>query len=502
MTVSDYQVVIGLEVHCQLLTRTKMFSPCAYEPGAGAGSLDIEPNALTDPYTWGMPGTLPVPNRAAVDCALRLALALGCAIERTSRWARKHYFYPDLPKGYQITQSDRPYALGGGVEIPVPSDDDPLATRTIRLERIHMEEDAGKNTHVGGEAVSLVDLSRAGAALVEIVSRPDLRSATEAADYVRELRTVVRYLGICDANMEQGTLRCDANVSLNRPGAPLGTRCEIKNLNSFKFLEAAILAEIRRQADLLDRGQTVVQSTMSYDPGRDRTSIMRTKEDAADYRYFPEPDLPTLTIDEAWIADARARLPELPWARRRRLVDELGLSAYDAGVLSAEIELGDYFARCLGALPPGSAKTACNWITGDLLKLVRGHDHAIATCPVTPEALAELIALVEADTISGRAGKQVLEACYDAGRDGPTPTALVEQLGLRQVSDADAIAALVGEVVDAHPEQLAQLLAGKTKVRGFFVGQVMRASKGQANPKRVNEALDALLAERRQRGDA
>lgn len=497
MAVADYEVVIGLEVHCQLSTETKMFTDCAYHVGA-------EPNALTDAYSWGLPGTLPVPNQRAVEYALRLGLALGCAIRPVSRWARKHYFYPDLPKGYQITQSDLPYAQGGAVEIPDRSaaDSEGFATKTVRLHHIHMEEDAGKNTHGshGSEGLSLVDYNRAGAPLVEIVSEPDLRSAVEAADYMRELRQLVRTLGISEANMEEGTLRCDANVSLRRRelagSETYGTRCEIKNLNSFKFLEAAILAEIRRQADLLDRGEAVVQSTLSYDTARDQTKIMRTKEAAADYRYFPEPDMPALRISKAMLEAAKAAIPELPWARRRRLLS-LGLSTYDAGVLSAEQGLAAYFDDTLAALKPGkegTAKLACNWITGDLLKLVNGHGHAIEDCPVTPSWLAELIALVEDGTISRRAGKEVLDKSYAEAR---SPAAIVERDGYRQVSDTGAIEAMVREVVAANPKQLAQLLGGKDKLRGFFVGQVMKRSKGQANPKVVQEVLATVLAEHR-----
>jgi aspartyl-tRNA(Asn)/glutamyl-tRNA(Gln) amidotransferase subunit B len=477
MAVSDYEVVIGLEVHCQLATKTKMFTPCAY-------AIGVEPNTQIDAYTLGLPGTLPVPNREAVEFALRLALAVCCDVQASSRFARKHYFYPDLPKGYQITQSDQPYARGGCIEIP---------GRRIPLQRIHIEEDAGKNVHADAD-VSLIDYNRAGAPLVEIVSLPELRSASEAADYMRELRTIVRYLGISEANMEEGTLRCDANVSLRRKGeTTLGTRCEIKNLNSFKFLEAAIEAEIRRQAELLDRGEAIVQSTLSYDPGRDRTKIMRSKEEAADYRYFPEPDMPPLLIDEAMIAAAKAKLPELPGERRRRLV-ELGLSAYDAGVLTAERDLCDYFDATLALRSPDAAKTVCNWVTGELLRLLNASGKPIAQCPVSPAALAELLALLDSAAISGRAAKEVLDKAF---AEGLSPAAIVERDGYRQVSDHDAIGALVREVVARNPTQLEQLLAGKDKVRGFFVGQVMRESKGQANPQIVNEVLEQILAERK-----
>ncbi|MCA9682524.1 MAG: Asp-tRNA(Asn)/Glu-tRNA(Gln) amidotransferase subunit GatB [Myxococcales bacterium] len=478
MAISDYEVVIGLEVHCQLDTASKMFSACGYAIGA-------EANTRTDPYTWGLPGTLPVPNRRAVDHALRLALAMGCEVQAVSRWARKHYFYPDLPKGYQITQADQPYARGGSLEIP---------GKRIHLQRIHMEEDAGKNTHDASPEHSLVDYNRAGAPLVEIVSEPELRSAAEAADYMRELRTLVRYLGISEANMEEGTLRCDANVSLRRrDGDPdvLGVRCEIKNLNSFKFLEAAINAEIRRQTDLLDRGEAVVQSTLSYDPSRDRTKVMRSKEEAADYRYFPEPDMPPLRVDVDTLDRLRAELPELPGARRRRLVG-LGLSDYDAGVLCAERELADYFDGTLAALGQEHAKEVSNWISGEILRLLNSHRDEIARCPIDPAALAALIALVQSGAISRRTGKEVLDKAYD---EGLSPAQIVERDGLRQVSDSGAIEAMVREVMDQNPAQVQQLRDGKDKVRGFFVGQVMRKSRGQANPQLVQEALDKLLAE-------
>ena len=480
----DYEIVIGLEVHCQLRTATKMFCACEYSVGG-------EPNTQIDAYTLGLPGTLPVPNRAAVDAALRLALALGCEVQPRSRWARKHYFYPDLPKGYQITQADQPYALGGAVEIPDRSQpDDALASKSIPLQRIHIEEDAGKNSHVGDR--SLIDFNRAGAPLVEIVSLPVLRSAAEAADYMRELRTMVRYLGISEANMEEGTLRCDANVSLRPRGAEqLGVRCEIKNLNSFRFLESAIEAEVRRQLDLLARGEPIVQSTLGYEPERDRITVMRVKESSADYRYFPEPDMPPLQIDAAWIDRVRAELPELPWARRRRLAT-LGLSAYDIGVLTAERDLAEYFDAALASEAVG-AKPICNWLTSGLLALLHGSDRSISDCPVPPAALARLVALVEADTISGRAGKEVLERMFRTPELGPEQ--IVEQGGYRQVSDLDAITAMLREVVARHPDEFEQLRAGKDKLRGFFVGQVMRVSDGKANPQLVQQAIDALLRE-------
>jgi aspartyl-tRNA(Asn)/glutamyl-tRNA(Gln) amidotransferase subunit B len=487
---SDYEIVIGLEVHCQLRTATKMFCACGYS--ATSNRVASEPNTQIDAYTLALPGTLPVPNRAAVEAALRLALALGCEVQSRSRWARKHYFYPDLPKGYQITQADQPYAIGGAVEIPDRTQgDDALASKSIPLQRIHIEEDAGKSNHVGDR--SLVDFNRAGAPLVEIVSLPVLRSAAEAADYMRELRTMVRHLGISEANMEEGTLRCDANVSLRpRGSAQLGVRCEIKNLNSFRFLESAIEAEVRRQLDLLARGEAIVSSTLGYDPERDRITVMRSKEAAADYRYFPEPDMPPLQIDAEWIERVRAELPELPWARRRRFA-ALGLSAYDVGVLTAERELADYFDAALASEKGVEAKPLCNWLTSELLALLHAEKLDLADCPVRPAKLARLVALVEDGTISGSSGKKVLQQMFRA--PDLDPEQIVEQGGFRQVSDLFAIETMLRDVVAKHPGEFEQLRAGKDKLRGFFVGLVMRASSGKANPQLVQQALDALLRE-------
>lgn len=470
---SGWETVIGIEVHCQLDTRTKLFTDCPYEYGA-------EPNTRVDPFSLGWPGTLPVPNGRAVELAIRLALALGCEVQPLSRFARKHYFYPDMPQGYQITQSDQPYALGGS--IPLSED------RSIRLERIHLEGDAGKNTHGIQEGKSGIDYNRAGAPLVEIVSRPDLRSAEEAAQALRYLRRLVRWLGVSEADMEKGSLRCDANVSLRPAGeTTLGTRCEIKNLNSFKFLESAIQAEVRRQQDLLERGERVIQSTMAYDVERDRTWVMRTKEDAADYLYFPDPDLPPLRIEADALDAARAALPELPLQRRARYL-ELGLSAYDADVLASQREIGDYFDAMLAAGAP--AKKACNWLTVELLGRLKQDALGVERSPVSPADLASLVGMVEADTLSGRAAKEVFEKAFV---EGLAPEAIVERDGYRQVSNQDELRSLLQSILDANPEQVEQFRSGKTKVRGFFVGQAMKASKGQANPKVLNELLDALL---------
>ena len=472
MSNAAWEPVIGLEVHCQLSTASKMFSACPMEG-------DEEPNTRTDPYTLGLPGTLPVPTAQAVRSAVALGLALGCEIQATSRFARKHYFYPDLPKGYQITQSDEPYARGGAIELPESG-------RRVRLVRIHMEEDAGKNVHVPGEDVSLVDYNRAGAPLVEIVSEPDLRGPEEAAEMLRQLRALVRALGISRADMEAGELRCDANVSLRRRGeTELGTRCEIKNLNSFRFLAQAIAAEIRRQADLLDAGQAVQMATLSYDTVKDRTRIMRTKEEAADYRYMPDPDLPPLVIPEGWVEEIRGAMPELPMARRSRWL-EAGVGEDDARLFCTELELGEYFDRVVAA--GASPRRAASWVSGELLAKLGGAP--IAQCPVSPEGLAELLALVEDGTLSLRAAKAVFFTAWD---EGASPALIVERDGHRQVSDTALLESVVREVLAASPTQVEQYRKGKAAVRGFFVGQVMKKTRGQANPQVVSELLDRLL---------
>jgi aspartyl-tRNA(Asn)/glutamyl-tRNA(Gln) amidotransferase subunit B len=470
-----YESVIGLEVHCQLETASKLFSACPLENGAPA-------NTRTDALSWGLPGALPVPNRKAVESAIAIAVATGCAVHRTSTFARKHYTYPDLPKGYQITQGDEPYATGGALEIP---GDTP---RRIRLQRIHLEEDAGKNVHVG--TASGVDYNRAGAPLVEIVSEPDLRSADEAAACLREIRALVRALGISHANMEEGTLRCDANVSLRPIGTgTLGVRCEIKNVASFRFLARAIEAEVRRQSELLARGEPIVRCTLGYDHDRDRLFVMRTKEDAADYRWLPDPDLPPLVIDDAWVAAVRNAMPPLPAARRARW-RALGVAADDASLLASERELADYFDALLDAVGPRRAKRASSWLVTEVLGRVG--DDGIAGCPVSPALLGELVALVDDGAISGPTAKHVLDRCW-AGEG--SPRAIVDAHGLAQVSDVAAIDALVAEVFAAHAQQVASLRAGKLALRGFLIGQVMRASGGRANPTIVGERLDAAVTE-------
>jgi aspartyl-tRNA(Asn)/glutamyl-tRNA(Gln) amidotransferase subunit B len=467
--VSEFEPVIGLECHVQLRTRSKIFSPADASFGAA-------PNTHVDPYTLALPGTLPVLNRDAVGFALRAALATHCTIRRRSRFARKHYFYPDLPKGYQISQYDEPLAEAGRVEFLV--DGEP---RAVRLVRIHLEEDAGKSLHVAGAAHSLVDLNRAGVPLIEVVTAPDLRSAREAGEYVRALRQLVRWLGISDGNMEEGSLRCDANVSVRPVGQEaLGTRAELKNINSIKFVQAAIEYEIARQSDVVRRGGRVVQETRLWDPDRGTSHPMRSKEEAEDYRYFPEPDLPPLVVDEEWIARERAALPELPLARRARYVEALGLPAYDASVLTAERDVAEYFEGVVGA--GADAKRAANWVISEVL---RSEER------VPPSEVAALLALVSEGVLSGKIAKDVFSRMLASGRGA---RAIVDEEGLSQLSDEAALETICRRVVDANRSQAEKYRGGAANLLGFFVGQVMRETKGRANPELVNSILKRLLA--------
>ena len=458
----SWEVVIGLECHVQLSTESKLFS-------ASSAAFGSSPNSHTDPPVLGLPGALPVLNQRAVELAIRLGLAVGSKIRHRSRFARKHYFYPDLPKGYQISQYDEPICEGGQIG-------------SVRLTRIHLEEDAGKSLHASGN-FSSVDLNRAGVPLVEVVSEPDLRSAAEAAEYMRSLRQLVRWLGISDGNMEEGSLRCDANVSLRPRGeTKLGTKAELKNINSFRFVEKAIEYEVARQAQILDGGGKIVQETRLWDPDRGVSASMRSKEEAHDYRYFPDPDLPPLVVGEDWIARVRAELPELPAARRRRFVETLGLTEDDARVLTDERALADYFEEVvrLGAEP----KRAANWIQSELLRV--GLSEKIG-----PAALAELLALIADGTISGKIAKDVFAKMLAGGE---SPRAIVEREGLVQVSDVSAIEAAARQVIEANPKQAEQYRGGKQELIGFFVGRVMKATQGKANPALVNEILKRLLA--------
>ncbi len=475
-----YEPVIGLECHVQLGTASKIFSWSSTAFGA-------EPNSCTDPVVLGLPGVLPVLNLTAVEFAVRLGLAVGGHIRPRCRFSRKHYFYPDLPKGYQISQFDEPLVEGGAIRFRMGGD-----MRQVRLTRIHMEEDAGKNVH-GQAGVSFVDLNRAGVPLCEVVSEPDIRSSEEAAEYVRAVRTLVRYLGISDGNMEEGSLRCDANVSIRPRGqTAFGTRAELKNINSFKNVKDAIDHEIERQAKLLDRGERVVQETRLWDATRGISQSMRSKEHAHDYRYFPEPDLPPLVVDEAWLARARAVMPELPEDRFERYVSTLGLSAQDAGVLVAEAEIATYFDAAVKASGDALAKKMANWIINELLGRVNDpRDLAAVEKPIPPDALAELVGLVESGTLSGKQGKDVFAKMWAQRRRAAE---VVKAEGLSQVTDTSALEDACRKVVAANPGEVARWKAGQTQLMGFFVGQVLKETGGKANPKAVNEILRRLLS--------
>ncbi|HKA86242.1 MAG TPA: Asp-tRNA(Asn)/Glu-tRNA(Gln) amidotransferase subunit GatB [Haliangiales bacterium] len=471
----NWEPVIGLECHVQLHTASKSFSP-------SAASFGAPPNTLTDPPVLGLPGALPVLNRRAVELALRLGLATGSTIRRRSRFARKHYFYPDLPKGYQISQYEEPVCEHGHVELVLHGE-----RRRVRLTRIHLEEDAGKNIHGGGG--SLVDLNRAGVPLVEVVSEPDLRSAEEAAEYMRALRQLVRYLDISDGNMEEGSLRCDANVSVRPAGeARLGTKAELKNINSFKFVQRAIEHEIARQISVLEAGDKVVQETRLWDADKGTSASMRSKEHAHDYRYFPDPDLPPLAVADAWIDEVRAALPELPLARRARLAAEHGLGDADAKLLTEERSLADYFEAAAAA--HGDGKKIANWVMTELLRELHRLGKEPEDSPVPPDGLAELVRLVDDGTINGKIAKDVFHKMIESGgraRD------IVAREGLTQLRDTGAIEEAARAVVAANPKQVEQYRAGKTNVLGFFVGQTMKATGGKANPQAVNEILRRLL---------
>jgi aspartyl-tRNA(Asn)/glutamyl-tRNA(Gln) amidotransferase subunit B len=482
MPVSDFQVVIGLEVHAQLLTRSKIFCGCSTEFGG-------EPNTRTCPVCLGMPGVLPTLNARVVEHAVSTGLALGCTVRPRSVFARKNYFYPDLPKGYQISQYELPICEGGEVEIELGGE-----TRRIRLVRIHMEEDAGKNLHdVSPDGSSGVDLNRAGVPLLEIVSAPDIRSVDEAVEYLKALRAILVYLGVNDGNLEEGSFRCDANVSIMPRGSTtLGTRCEIKNMNSFRFLRQAVEYEVRRQVEIVESGGRVEQETRLFDPQRGETRSMRSKEDAHDYRYFPEPDLPPLLVAPAAIEEIRRTLPELPRARAARYQRELGLSAYDASLVTGERELAEFFDSTLDLYGrgPEAAKRVANWLNGDVARLANETGLAPSAWRLTPAGLAAILGLADAGTIGGPGARQVLEEVFRTGAD---PAAVVRDRGLAQVSDEAAIEAAVDRVLAASPAEVARYRAGNAKLIGFFVGQVMKESKGKANPAVVNALLKRKL---------
>ena len=472
-----YEVVIGLEVHAQLKTKSKIFAPDTNEFGQ-------EPNSLTSPITLGMPGVLPVLNKEAVNMGILTGLALNCEIPSRCKFDRKQYFYPDLPKGYQISQYDEPICVNGHIEIN---------GKRIGITRAHLEEDAGKLVHAGadglaGSSYSLVDLNRAGTPLLEIVSEPDMRSSEEARSYMEELRNIVRYIGVCDGNLEEGSMRCDANISIMPKGSKeFGTRAEIKNVNSFSALQRAIEYEIDRQIEIVEEGGQVVQETRLWDDNARETKSMRGKEDAHDYRYFPEPDLMPLEISREWVQQIKDSMPELPNQKRARY-KSLGLSEYDANVIVEQMGLALFFDKVLelGATP----KIAVNFIMGEIAAYLKEDHIEITDTKLTPENLAELIGLIEKGTISNNIGKQIL---VEMLKDGTKASVIVEKKGLSQITDEGAIKEIVQKVVDAHPSEVEAYKNGKTNLLGFFVGQVMKETKGRANPKTVNELLKEII---------
>ena len=472
-----YEVVIGLEVHAQLKTKSKIFAPDKNEFGQ-------EPNSLTSPITLGMPGVLPVLNKECVNMGILTGLALNCEIPSRCKFDRKQYFYPDLPKGYQISQYDEPICVNGHLDIN---------GKRIGITRAHLEEDAGKLVHAGanglaGSTYSLVDLNRAGTPLLEIVSEPDMRSSEEAKNYMEELRNIVRYIGVCDGNLEEGSMRCDANISIMPKGSKeFGTRAEIKNVNSFAALQRAIEYEIERQIEIVEEGGHVVQETRLWDDNARETRSMRGKEDAHDYRYFPEPDLMPLEISREWVEKIKSEMPELPSQKRARY-QEIGLSEYDASVIVEQMGLALFFDKVLelGANP----KTAVNFIMGEIAAFLKEDHIEITDTKLTPENLTELIALIEKGTISNNIGKQII---IEMLKDGTKASVIVEKKGLSQISDEGAIKELVQKVVDAHPNEVEAYKNGKTNLLGFFVGQIMKETKGRANPKTVNRLLREII---------
>ena len=476
--IHGYEVVIGFETHTQLATRSKIFSRASTAFGA-------EPNTQACAVDLALPGTLPVMNRAAVECAIKLGLALGSHIAPESIFARKNYFYPDLPKGYQISQFEIPVVQGGEVSFLFGE-----TLQTVRLVRAHLEEDAGKSLHEDFIGQSGIDLNRAGTPLLEIVTEPDMRSSAEAVAYARELHKIVTWIGICDGNMQEGSFRCDANVSVCKPGTPLGTRREIKNLNSFKSMQQAMDYEIRWQIEEIEDGRAIEQATVLFNPDTGETRAMRSKEDAADYRYFPDPDLPPLVIQEQWIEDVRAQMGELPRAMAARLAADYGVPEYDAAILTQSKAMAAYFERAAQA--SSQPKLASNWIMGELARRLNAEEGSIEKAPVGAEQLAQLLLRIADATVSNNAARQVFEALWSGA--GSDVDALIDSLGLRQMNDTGALEALVDQVIAANADNVAQYRAGKDKAFNALVGQVMKASKGKANPQQATDLLRARLS--------
>ncbi len=472
---STWEAVIGLEIHAQLLTQSKLFSSDSCEFGGGD-------NEHTSPVSLGMPGALPVMNRKALELSIITGLGLNCEIREKSVFARKQYFYPDLPKGYQISQYDEPLCVNGFVEFLHEGE-----VRRVTIERAHLEEDAGKSLHQGEQ--TLINLNRAGVPLLEIVSGPDLRSASEAADYARAVRSILLYLEVCDGNLEEGSMRCDCNVSIRKKGAPrFGTKVEIKNVNSFRFIEKAIEYEIQRQIDNLESGESIAQETRLYDPTKNRTVSMRSKEEAHDYRYFPDPDLLPVHVNAEWIAELREALPELPLERAKRFEEGYGLPRYDSLVLTAEKGLAEYFEKV--AKSSGHAKASSNWIMAEVMRELKNSELEPDQIPIPAESLAKMIQMIDAKALSGKMAKQVFSEMWSTHEP---PDKVVARLGITQITDTGAVEQIVNDVLSRHTEAVQDYRSGKTKLFGFFVGQVMKASKGQANPELVNQVLKSKL---------
>jgi aspartyl/glutamyl-tRNA(asn/gln) amidotransferase, B subunit len=480
--IQGYEVVIGFETHAQLQTKSKIFSRASTAFGAA-------PNTQASVVDMALPGTLPVMNREAVACAIKLGLALGSHIAPRSVFARKNYFYPDLPKGYQISQFEIPVVQGGEVSFFLDGDKKNVR-KTVRLVRAHLEEDAGKSLHDAFQGMSGIDLNRAGTPLLEIVTEPDIRSTEEAVAYAKELHKIVTWIGICDGNMQEGSFRCDANVSVRKPGQPLGTRREIKNLNSFRFMQQAIDFEIRWQIEQLEDGHAIQQATVLFDPDTGETRAMRTKEDSADYRYFPDPDLPPLCISTEWIEQTRAQMPELPRKMAERFVAEYGLPEYDAATLTQSPQMAAYFEQA--AQKSGQPKLASNWVMGEISKRLNAEEIGIESAQVTAQQLAQIIQRIQDGTISHNAARQVFDALWRG--EASDADAVIEAKGLKQMNDTGALEKIIDEVIAANPANVEQYRAGKDKAFNALVGQVMKASKGKANPQQVNELLRAKLA--------